>query len=80
MDEPVRVRERQRLEEHGLDDAEDRRVRADRERERRDDDEREARRAERLRAACLKSLIHVSSIAVTCYSVFQIGVDLENAV
>ena len=45
VDEPVRVRERQRLEEHGVDDAEDRRVRSDGERERRDDDEREARRA-----------------------------------
>ena len=45
VDQPVRVRERQRTEEHGTHDAENRRVRADGERERRDDDEREARRA-----------------------------------
>jgi hypothetical protein len=45
MDEPIRLRERQRLEEHGIDDAEDRDVRSDGERERRHDDEREARRA-----------------------------------
>ena len=54
MDEPVRVRERQRLEEHDIDDAENRGVRADGERERRDDDEREARRAEKTARGVLK--------------------------
>ena len=44
-DEPIRVREGQPLEEHDLDEAEDRRAGADGERERRDDDEGEARRA-----------------------------------
>ena len=45
MDEPVRIRERQRLQEHHLDDAEDRSVRSDGEGERHHDGEREARRA-----------------------------------
>ena len=44
MDQPIRVGERQRLEQHHLDHAEDRSVRADRECQRRDDGEREARR------------------------------------
>ena len=45
VDEPIGVGVRQPLEEHDLDEAEDRRARSDGERERRDDDEREARRA-----------------------------------
>jgi len=44
MDEPIDVGERQRLEEHDLDETEDRRARSDGERQRRHDDEREARR------------------------------------
>ena len=54
VDEPVRVRERQALEEHGTDDAEYRRVRADGQRESRDDDECEGRCAAKTARAVLE--------------------------
>jgi hypothetical protein len=44
--EPVRLVERQRAQQHGIDDAEDRRVRADAEGKDGDDRERERRRAQ----------------------------------